>query len=60
MIISKTWIFKSSVLVWTHTLLDNSLRVFLLTYLSSLECKLIRVGWAIHFWLLNETHFAWL
>ena len=22
--------------------------------------KLIRVGWIIHFWLLNETHFVWL
>ena len=27
--------------------------------LYSLECKLIKVGWIIHFWLLNKTHFVW-
>ena len=27
------------------------------TWLYSLGCKLIRIGWVIHFWLLNDTHF---
>ena len=26
----------------------------------SLECKLIRVGWISHLWLLKDTHFLWL
>ena len=26
----------------------------------SLGCKLIRVGWVIHFWMLNDAHFVWL
>ena len=30
------------------------------TWLYSLGCKLIRVGWVKRFWLLNETHFVWL
>ena len=26
----------------------------------SLGCKLIRVGWIVHFWIFNKTHFVWL
>ena len=66
---------KSSVLFWTHTLLDKSLRVLQLptnlsnltanghywnTWLYSLGCKLLRVGWILHLWLLNGTTFVWL
>ena len=29
-------------------------------WLGSLGCKLIRVVWIIHFWLLNKMHFVWL
>ena len=27
--------------------------------LDSLGCKLIRVGWVVHFWLLKNTNFVW-
>ena len=67
--------FKPSVLLGTSTLLDKLLRVLQLpihlsdlttneeklnSWLYSLECKLKRVGWIIHFWLLKDMHFAWL
>ena len=26
----------------------------------SLGCKLIKVGWVVHFWLLKDTYFVWL
>ena len=73
--ILRTCIFISFVLFRTHCLLEKSLRVlqrpthlFNLTshvlqcnsWLYSLGCKLIRVDWILHFWLLKDTHFVWL
>ena len=73
-IILKWCKFKYSVLVGTHTLLDKSSRVLQLSahlstltakrqqrksWLYSLECKLKRVGWCIHFWLFNDMN-VWL
>ena len=67
--------FKSSGLFGAHTLLDKSLRLLqLLTcrsklsanelwhdpWVCSLGCKLIRVGWILHFRLLKASHFVWL
>ena len=67
--------FKYSVLFGTRSLLNKSLRVLKLpTHLSNLTangyywnswvfswgCKLIRAGWVIHFWLLDDSHFVWL
>ena len=28
--------------------------------MHSLGCKLVRVGWVMHFWLLKDTQIVWL
>ena len=51
-----TFTFKSSVLFWTHTLLDKSLRVvYFLTVFFRMYIK--KSNLISHFWLLNDTHF---